>query len=51
MVAVLLDSCILIDYLNGSDKAEEELSRYVNKSISIKKRLHCTGAFFIAMFC
>jgi len=35
MVAALFDTNILIDYLNGFDKAEKELSRYPNKSISI----------------
>jgi len=35
MVAALVDTNILIDYLNGIDKAQEELSRYADKSISI----------------
>jgi len=35
MVAALFDTNILIDYLNGLKQAEEELSKYTNKAISI----------------
>ena len=35
MVKALLDTNVLIDYLNGLDAAAEELGRYANKAISI----------------
>ncbi|MEQ1674590.1 MAG: type II toxin-antitoxin system VapC family toxin [Candidatus Nitrotoga sp.] len=34
MVSVLFDTNILIDYLNGIEKAKVELDRYTDKSIS-----------------
>jgi predicted nucleic acid-binding protein len=35
MVAVLFDTNILIDYLNGIPQAKTELDKYPNKSISL----------------
>jgi len=35
MVTALFDTNILIDYLNGIEQAEAELSKYANKAISI----------------
>ncbi len=35
MVKALFDTNVLIDYLNGIDAANQELSRYASKAISI----------------
>jgi hypothetical protein len=35
MVKPLLDTCILIDYLNGVTAAEQELVQYPNAAISL----------------
>jgi len=35
MVNALFDTNVLIDYLNGIDEADQELSRYARRAISI----------------